>query len=278
MIDREHRLPVTRQTQLLHIARSTAYYEPKPISQADLEIMRMIDLLHTEYPFMGARMLRDSLRKQGIRVGRRHVARLMRLMGIEALYRKKKTTKRNPEHPVYPYLLRNLTIENPNHVWAADISYIPMARGFLYLFAIIDWASRYVLAWRLSNSLSADFCIEALEEAIAKYGCPRIFNTDQGAQFTDVGWTDVLKNHGIEISMDGKGCWRDNVFIERLWRTIKYEEVYLRAYDGTTQARTSLGKYITFYNEQRPHSALDGHTPHAVYFNHQPALQASLVE
>lgn len=278
MIDREHELPVVRQTQLLEIARSTAYYVPKPISEADLEIMRKIDKLHTEHPFMGARMLRDSLRRDGVRIGRRHVARLMRLMGIEALYRKKQTSKRNLQHQVYPYLLRNLTIENPNRVWAADISYIPMARGFLYLFAVIDWSTRYVLAWRLSNSLTTDFCIEAVEEAIAKYGCPLIFNTDQGSQFTDGDWIALLTQHGIQISMDGKGCWRDNVFVERLWRTIKYEEVYLRAYEGATEARESLGKYIEFYNERRPHSKLDGYTPHAVYFTHQPAAAGTLAE
>lgn len=274
MIDRDHPLPLTRQAQLLELSRGSVYYVPTPVSEADLELMREIDKLHLEYPFAGARMLRDFLNRFGYRVGRRHVGRLMNLMGIEALYRKKRGTKRNPAHPIYPYLLRNLVINRPNQVWCADISYIPMARGFLYLFVVMDWHSRNVLAWRLSNSLTTDFCIDAVEEAIAKYGCPAIFNTDQGSQFTDIDFTAMLKAHGIAISMDGKGAWRDNVVVERFWRSLKYEEVYLRAYDSASAAKHFIGRYISFYNELRPHSALDGKTPSEVYFN-QPLQEAA---
>lgn len=272
MIDKQHDLPLTNQAEILQLSRSSLYYVPVPISPADLELMRRIDHLHTDYPFMGARMLRDRLKALGYCVGRRHVARLMRIMGIEALYRKKKTTKRNPEHAVFPYLLRGMTIDQPNQVWAADISYIPMRRGFLYLFAIIDWATRRVLAWRLSNTLTTDFCIETVQEAIAKYGKPQIFNTDQGSQFTDGDFVALIREeHGIALSMDGKGCWRDNVFIERFWRSLKYEEVYLHAYESASQARAGIGTYITFYNSARPHSALDGRTPDAAYFT-SPAV------
>lgn len=275
MIDKEHDLPITRQADILQLSRSSLYYVPVPISAADLELMRRIDHLHTDYPFMGARMLRDRLKALGYSVGRRHAARLMRLMGIEALYRKRKTTKRNPEHPVFPYLLRGMTIDRPNQVWAADISYIPMRRGFLYLFAIIDWATRRILAWRLSNTLTTDFCIETVNEAIARHGKPEIFNTDQGSQFTDTDFVDLIrKEHGIQLSMDGKGCWRDNVFIERFWRSLKYEEVYLHAYESASQARAGIGRYIEFYNGTRPHSALDGRTPDAAYFT-SPALEAA---
>lgn len=267
MIDRDHDLSLTRQADLLQLSRGSIYYVPVPVPPADLELMDRIDRLHTEYPFMGARMLRDRLKPLGYRVGRRHVARLMDLMGIEALYRKKRTTKRNPDHPVFPYLLRGLTIDRPNQVWAADISYIPMERGFLYLFAIIDWATRRILAWRLSNTLTTDFCIETVREAIARYGKPEIFNTDQGSQFTDGDFVGLIRDElGIKLSMDGKGCWRDNVFIERFWRSLKYEEVYLHAYRSTSEARSGIGRYIDFYNSERPHSALDGRTPDAAYF------------
>lgn len=274
MIDRDDALPLTRQADLLQLSRGSLYYVPVPISTADLELMRQLDKLHLEYPFAGARMLRDVLKGLGYQVGRRHVGRLMNLMGIEALYRKKKGTKRNPEHPVYPYLLRNLVIDRPNHVWAADISYIPMRHGFLYLFAVLDWHSRRVLAWRLSNSLTTDFCIDAVEEAIAKYGVPEIFNTDQGSQFTDSAFVGTLKERGIAISMDGKGAWRDNVVVERFWRSLKYEEVYLRAYESASEAKHFIGRYMRFYNELRPHSTLDGRVPDAVYFE-QPAEEAA---
>jgi len=275
MIDPAHGLPLKRQAEALNLSRSSLYYKAKPMSPEDFQIMREIDRLHLDYPFAGARMLRDMLRAKGSRVGRRHVATLMRLMGIEALYRKKSTSRRNPEHLVYPYLLRDLTIERPNHVWATDITYIPMEQGFLYLIAVLDWATRKVLAWRLSNSLTTDFCIEAVEEALARFGCPEIFNTDQGSQFTDSDFTGLLKRHGVAISMDGKGRWRDNVFVERFWRTIKYEEVYLRAYETATVAKASLARYIAFYNEQRPHSSLDGQTPDAVYFTSAPMGRAA---
>jgi len=223
MIDRTHPLPVRRQCQLLKLARSTAYYQPTPVSAAELALMRRIDELHLQYPFAGARMLRDLLRQEGHAIGRRHVATLMRRMGIEALYRKPHLSQRHPTHTIYPYLLRDLTIRRPNHVWAADITYIPMARGFVYLFAVLDWASRRVLAWRLSNTLTTDFCLDAVQEAITRHSLPTIFNTDQGCQFTSQEFTGLLTHHGIQISMDGKGCWRDNVFVERLWKSIKYE-------------------------------------------------------
>ena|SRR5579863_2717964 len=274
MIDKEHPLSLTHQAQLLEISRGSLYYDPAPISEADLELMRQIDKLHLECPFAGARMLRDLLKGLGYRVGRRHVARLMRLMGIEALYRKKKGTKTNPAHPKYPYLLRNLVIDGPNQVWAADITYIPMRRGFLYLIAALDLFSRKVLSWRLSNSLTTDFCTDAIEEAIARYGRPIIFNSDQGCQFTDMTFTELLKSQGIAISMDGKGAWRDNVFVERFWKSLKYEEVYLRAYEVASEAKRYIGRYVRFYNEQRPHSAHGGRTPDALYFS-QPLAEAA---
>jgi len=228
--------------------------------------MRRMDALHLEHPFAGSRMLRDLLRNEGQPVGRKRIRRLMKQMGIEALYRKPNTSRRLAAHPVYPYLLRHLSIERSNHVWATDITYIPMRRGFVYLVAIVDWYSRRVLAWRLSNTLTTDFCIEALQEAILRYGAPDIFNTDQGSQFTSREFTGQLKAHGIRISMDGKGCWRDNVFVERLWRTIKYDEVYLKAYESVSHAKTSLGQFITFYNSRRPHQAFAGKTPDMIYF------------
>jgi putative transposase len=275
MIDRDHALPLSHQAELLDLSRSGLYYEPVAMSKTDQQLMREIDRLHTEYPFAGARMLRGMLRKRGYDVlGRRHVGRLMRLMGIEALYRKKKSTTRNPEHPVYPYLLRGLEIDRPNQVWAADITYIPMRQGFLYLFVILDWATRRVLEWRLSNSLTTDFCMDGLESAIARFGCPQIFNTDQGCQFTDRAFVGTLKTRGIAISMDGRGAWRDNVFVERFWRSIKYEEVYLRAYESASEAKAFIGRYITFYNASRPHSSLDGRTPDEVYFSQPPAQAA----
>lgn len=270
MIDRTHNLPVVRQCEILELARSTAYYTPKPTSGEDLALMRRIDELHLEYPFAGSRMLRDLLRNEGQPVGRKRVRRLMRQMGIEALYRKPNTSRRQAAHPIYPYLLRNLSIDRPDHVWATDITYIPMRRGFVYLVAIVDWYSRRILAWRLSNTLTTDFCIEALEEAITRYGRPEIFNTDQGSQFTSAEFTGVLRAHDIRISMDGKGCWRDNVFVERLWRTVKYEEVYLKAYDSVSQAKTSLGQFITFYNSRRPHQRFAGKTPDMIYFAELP--------
>jgi len=271
MIDHTHPLSIVRQCQLLGVARSTAYYRPTPVAAAVLGLMRRIDELHLEYPFAGARMLRDLLRQEGQRVGRRHVATLMRRMGITAIYRKPHTSQRHPAHRVYPYLLRTLAITRPNQVWAADITYIPMTRGFVYLFAVLDWASRRVLAWRLSNTLTTDFCLEAVQEAITQYGRPEIFNTDQGCQFTSLEFTGLLNAQGIQISMDGRGCWRDNVVVERLWRSLKYEEVYLRAYGTVQDAQRGLARYVQFYNQRRPHRALDGRTPDCVYWENRSA-------
>lgn len=229
MIDRSHRLSISRQAKALGVSRASVYYLPRPVSGADLELMRVIDRLHLDYPFAGSRMLRDLLRQDGYDIGRKHVATLMKRMGIEALYRKPKTTCRHPEHRVYPYLLRGVNVSRPNQVWAMDLTYIAMARGFVYLAAVVDWYTRRVLSWGVSISMDTAFCVEAVEEAIGRYGTPDIFNTDQGAQFTSLAFTELLKHHTIEISMDGKGSWRDNVFVERLWRSVKYEEVYLKA-------------------------------------------------
>jgi putative transposase len=275
MITPADQLPVIHQCQVLALPRSTAYYRPAPAPAADLALMRRMDELHLDFPFAGSRMLRDLLKLEGHAAGRKRIARLMRLIGIEALYRKRNTSRRHPAHPVFKYLLRDLVIDRPNHVWAMDITYLPMKRGFVYLAVVLDWATRRVLSWRLSNSLTTDFCIEAVEEAIAKYGTPEIFNTDQGCQFTSAEFVGLLKHHGIQISMDGKGCWRDNVFVERLWRTIKYEEVYLHAYDSVSDARAALTRYIAFYNTRRPHSALDGQTLDTAYFTQLPAQLAA---
>lgn len=273
MIDRNHELPITRQAELLELSRASVYYLPRPVPEADLVLMRRIDALHLEHPFMGARMLRDSLRREGFAVGRKHVATLMARMGVEPLYRRPRTTRKHPGHEVYLYLLRGLAIERANHVWAMDITYIPMARGFVYLAAVVDWASRRVLAHRVSISMDTEFCREALEEALTRYGQPEIFNTDQGSQFTSAEFLDILKKRGVRISMDGKGAWRDNVFVERLWRSVKYEEVYLRAYDSVSEARAGLARYFEFYNGRRPHSTLDGTTPDEFYFARLPATR-----
>ena len=261
MIDRKHDLPLARQAKVLKLARSSLYYRPRPVSAADLAIMRRLDELHLNYPFAGSRMLRDFLRAEGVEIGRGRVITLMRRMGIEALYRRPNTSKPAPGHQVFPYLLRAMRIERPNQVWAMDITYIPMARGFVYLAAVVDWYSRRVLSWRLSITMTTDFCIEAVEEALAKHGTPEIFNTDQGSQFTSGDFVGLMVANRIEISMDGKGSWRDNVFVERVWRSVKYEEVYLKAYDSVTEARASLGRYFDFYNGHRPHSSHGGRTP-----------------
>ena len=266
MIEREHALPIKRQAELVDISRGNVYYLARSASQADQQLMKRIDAIHLEYPFAGSRMLRDLLKREGLEVGRRHVATLMQRMGIEALYRKPNTSKKQPGHKIYAYLLRGMKIERANHVWATDITYIPMACGWVYLCAIVDWASRKVLAHRVSISMDTAFCLEALEEAFAKYGQPEIFNTDQGSQFTSEAFTQVLTGRGIQISMDGKGSWRDNVFVERLWRSIKYEEVYLHAYESVSQAKAGIARYIGFYNERRPHSSLDKKTPDEFYF------------
>ncbi len=274
MIDRGHALPLVAQVRQLGISRGSIYYLPRAVPGTDLAIMRRIDELHLLYPFAGSRMLRDLLRQEGVSVGRLHVATLMKRMGLEAIYRRPNTSKPAPGHKIYPYLLRKLAVTRPNQVWATDITYIPMARGFVYLVAIVDWFTRRVLAWRVSISLEIAFCIEALEEAIARHGRPAIFNSDQGAQFTSTAFTAVLHREKVAISMDGKGRWRDNVFVERLWRSVKYEEVYLHAYASVPEARDGIGRYLGFYNAVRPHSALGGRTPDQIYFNH-PLLAAA---
>ena len=275
MIDRAHDLPITRQAEALNISRGSVYYLPRPVPESDLTIMRRLDRLHLEYPFAGSRMLRGLLAAEGCKIGRRHVKTLMQRMGIEALYRRPRTTKPEPGHKIYPYLLRGIEIARPNQVWAMDITYIPMARGFVYLAVVLDWFSRRVLSWRLSITMEAAFCVEAVEEALARHGKPEIFNTDQGSQFTGQAFTRVLTDNAIAISMDGKGAWRDNVFVERLWRSVKYEEVYLRAYDSVSEARASIGRYLDFYNARRPHSSLDGMTPDQAYFPQLPLRLAA---
>ena len=275
MIDRDHDLPVTRQAQALGLSRSTIYYKSRPVSAEDLELMRRLDALHLDFPFAGARMLRDLLRREGLRVGRRHVATLMKRMGIAAIYRRPNTSKPALGHKIYPYLLRGVKIERPDQVWAMDITYIPMARGFVYLAAVVDVFSRRVLAHRVSITMEAAFCVEALEEALARHGRPEIFNTDQGSQFTSGDFTGVLLDAKVAISMDGKGAWRDNVFVERLWRSVKYEEVYLRAYDSVSEAKASIARYLTLYNTRRPHSSLDARTPDEAYFGIKETAMAA---
>ena len=275
MIKRNHPLPVCKQAKALKLSRSSVYYRPRPVSDADLGLMRRIDELHLEHPFAGSRMLRDMLRREGLSSGRRHVTTLMRLMGIEALYWKPNTTRRHPRHPVYPYLLRGVAVTRSNQVWAMDITYIPMAKGFVYLAAVVDWFSRRVLSWRLSITMDTSFCVDAVEEAMERYGAPEIFNTDQGSQFTSEAFTGLLKDNGIKISMDGRGSWRDNVFIERLWKSVKYEEVYLRAYESVSEARTGIGRYFEFYNAIRPHSSLGGMTPDEFYTRTLPTPAAA---
>ncbi len=269
-IQEDRSIPIIRKCTLLNVSRSTLYYTPvEPVpDKEELEIKRLMDELHTKHPFMGSRSLRDQLRSKGYKIiNRKRVQRLMDIMNIHSTAPKPNTSRPGKQHKIYPYLLRNLKIDHPNQVWATDITYIPMARGFLYLVAIMDWYSRKVLSWRLSNSMDTTFCIEALNEAIAKYGTPEIFNTDQGAQFTSEDFTGVLKSSEIKISMDGKGRWMDNVFIERLWRSLKYEEVYLKAYDTAIEARTGIGEWIKFYNHERMHQALGRKTPEQVYLN-----------
>ena len=268
-------LSVRRQCALLNLARS-GVYRPKPVIGADdLALMRRIDELHLELPFYGSRRMTFELNKEGRGVNRKRVQRLMRVMGIEALVPRPGTSKPAPGHKIYPYLLRGLAIAEPNHVWAADITYIPMARGFLYLVAIIDWASRAVLAWRLSNTIDSRFCVEALEEALERYGKPMIFNTDQGAQFTSAAFTDKLEKPGVAISMDGRGRFMDNIFIERLWRSIKYEEVHLKAYADGREARAGIGSWMTFYNFRRPHQAMNNQTPMAVWRDGMDKIKAA---
>jgi len=266
MIDPSHPLPLVKQAEVLGISRASVYYLPRSVSERDLALMRRIDELHLEHPFAGSRMLRDMLNREGHGLGRKHVASLMRRMGIEALYRKPNLSGKHPGHSVFPYRLRGVYIERPNQVWAMDICYIPMAKGFVYLAAVMDWHSRKILSYRISNSLTTDFCCEAVEQAIKDYGRPESFNTDQGAQFTSAQFVNLLAEAGIAQSMDGKGCWRDNVFVERFWRSVKYEEVYLHAYGSIREANAGIGRYVDFYNVRRPHSSLERQTPDDVYF------------
>jgi putative transposase len=270
MIDRDHQLSITRQAQLLNISRGTVYYLPQPVSPADLVLMRKIDELHLEHPFMGARMLRDQLLRQGFSVGRRHVRTLMLRMGIEALAPQPGTSKAAPGHKVYPYLLRNVAITRSNQVWALDTTYIPMARGYVYLTAVVDVASRKVLAHKVATTLEAVHAKEVIEQAFARYGVPEIVNTDQGSQFTAEEFTRVVLAAGCQLSMDGRGAWRDNVFVERLWRSVKYERVYLKVYDSVRAARADIADYLDWYNAQRSHSRLDRLTPTEKYLAARP--------
>jgi len=267
MIDKTSPLPVARQARVLGLSRSSVYYEPVPTGAADLALMAAMDDVHMKLPFYGIRRIRGELTDRGFEVGRQHVATLMRTMGIEALHPKPRLSKPQPGHRIYPYLLRDMDITAAGQVWCSDITYLPMARGFCYLVAVMDWASRRVLSWRLSNTLDASFCIEALEEALERYGAPDIFNTDQGSQFTAEGFTGALLCRGVSISMDGRGRWMDNVFIERLWRSVKYEEVYLKGYESISEARRELGAYFDFYNHRRRHQGLEDRTPDEVYWS-----------
>ena len=266
MIERQSEVTIRRQCELLGVCRSSLYYRPQPVSPADLALMRRIDEWHLARPFLGARRLADLLCREGFNVGRCHVGKLMRLMGIEAIYAKKRTSVAHPGHKIFPYLLTGVVIEHPNQVWATDITYLPMARGFAYLVAILDLYSRKVLSFRASNSMATDFCIEALQEAFKRYGTPEIFNTDQGSQFTDEDFTQPLLARGVRVSMDGKGRWIDNVFVERLWRSVKYEDLYLHAYETMRELKAALVRYFDFYNAIRPHQSLDYLTPDEVYF------------
>ena len=273
MIDRHHTLSITRQARLLNISRGTVYYRPRPVSSADLVMMRTLDELHLDHPFMGSRMLRDQLARYGLHAGRRHIRTLMRRMGIEALAPQPGTSQAAPGHKIYPYLLRKLAITRANQVWALDTTYIPMARGFVYLTAVVDVASRRVLAHQVAVTLEACHATEVLEQAVAQYGTPEIVNTDQGSQFTAVEFTDVVLGKGCTLSMDGRGAWRDNVFVERLWRSVKYERVYLKAYDGVGAARADIADYLDWYNEHRPHSRLERLTPTEKYLDALPPMK-----
>jgi putative transposase len=270
MIDNSHPLSLVRQARLLDLSRSSLYYQPVPASEVDLMLMAAIDLIHLELPFYGARRLKDELREKGFVVGRDHVSTLMRTMDMVAIYPKRRLSDPHPGHRIYPYLLRGKNITRAGQVWCADVTYLPMSRGFCYLVAVMDWASRRVLAWRLSNTLDASFCTEALEEALHRYDAPEIMNTDQGSQFTSEAFTSLLSSHGVAISMDGRGRWMDNVFIERLWRSVKYEEVYLKGYESIPEARKELTAYFDFYNKRRRHQGLDGRTPDEVYWSTLP--------
>ena len=276
MIDREHKVSITRQAELVGISRGSVYYQPRTVSSADLALMRRIDELHLEFPFMGARALRDQLVRAGFRVGRKHVGSLMTRMGIVALYRKPGTSKKHPGHKVYPYLLRGLLIERSNHVWALDTTYIPMAKGFVYLTAVVDWASRKVLASKVAITLEACHAVDVLQDAFNRYGTPEIVNTDQGSQFTAVEFVTAVRDRGCRLSMDGRGAWRDNVVVERLWKTVKYERAYLHAYDTVSDARRSIMEYMDWYNRERPHSRLGRKTPDEAYAEQMPQVKMAM--
>jgi putative transposase len=273
-------VPVVAQCRLLKVARSSLYYRPAPVSADDLAVMRRMDELHLAWPFYGSRRMTAVLRREGLPVNRKRIKRLMRVMALEAIYQKPITSRKHPDHKVYPYLLRGLVIDRPNQVWCADITYIPMAKGFVYLVAVMDWFSRRVLAWRVSITLETDFCVEALQDAMNRHGQPEIFNTDQGVQFTSAAFLGELETLGVRISMDGKGRFLDNIFIERLWRSLKYEEVFIKAYRSVPEARIGIGEWLSFYNDERPHQALDYRTPTAVFhgaaYNHVDNASASL--
>jgi putative transposase len=268
MIDKEHQLPITKQCGILQLSRSSVYYTPVLVNDKDRELMRLIDEIHLEEPYLGSRGMKSALKIRGHKVGRIHVRTLMRKMGIEAIYKKPRLSKPHPSHTVFPYLLRGLDITDANSVWCADITCIPMAKGFCYLVAVMDWASR-----KVSNTLDASFCREALGEALRNYGTPDIFNTDQGSQFTSDAFLQVLKDHHIMISMDGRGRWMDNIFIERLWKTVKYEEIYLKAYESLTHARRELAKFFDRYNTRRPHQGLNDRTPDEAYWSALPKVK-----
>ena len=275
MIDRNHELPVSHQAKILGLSRGCIYYQPTLVSEYELRVMHRLDQLHVAHPFAGSRMLRDLLRLEGFSVGRKHVRTLMKRMGIEALYCQPRTTRRHQGHAVYPYLLRNLSITRSNQVWASDVSYIPMAHGFVYLTVILDWYSRRVLAWRVSVTMDVEFILDALEEALETYGCPTIMNTDQGSQYTSDKFIQALKERDIQISMDGKGAWRDNIFVERLWRSVKYEDIYLHAYETPRAVKQGLQRYFAFYNSRRPHQAHTGLTPDTAYFTRLPVAEVA---
>lgn len=275
MIDRNHELPVSQQAKALRLSRGCLYYKPAPVSEHELGLMHRLDQLHVAHPFAGSRMLRDLLRLEGFCVGRKHVRTLMKRMGIEALYCQPRTTQAHRGHTVYPYLLRNLSITHSNQVWASDVSYIPMAHGFVYLTVILDWYSRRVLAWRVSVTMDVEFIMDALEEALETYGCPTIMNTDQGSQYTSARFIQALQEQGIQVSMDGKGAWRDNIFVERLWRSVKYEDIYLHAYETPNEVKQGLKRYFAFYNSRRPHQAHTGRTPDTAYFTRLPVAEVA---
>lgn len=276
MIDRGHALSISRQAQLVGISRGSIYYQPKPVNTVDLELMCHIDELHLEHPFMGARMLRDQLNRKGFVVGRKHISTLMKRMGIEALYKKPNTSKKHPGHKVYPYLLRDLSIDEANQVWALDTTYIPMAKGFAYLTAVVDWASRKVLASKVVITLESCHAVDVLQEAFTHHGRPEIVNTDQGSQFTAEEFVQAVKDNDCKLSMDGRGAWRDNVIVERLWKSVKYERVYLYAYDSVSEARKSIMEYMDWYNQFRPHSSLGRKTQEEAYVEMLPVIEMAV--